>query len=65
MVMIDLTEEKKSLGVISVTRVTSSSRLQRADEDDPLAFAQVRWGGFVNTLVPTVRIRQLALVKKK
>jgi hypothetical protein len=65
MVMIDLTEEKKSLGVISVTRVTTSSLLRRAAEIGPLAFAQLRQGGVATLPDREVQIGQLGPVKKK
>jgi hypothetical protein len=65
MVMIDLTEEKKSLGVISVTRVTSSSRLLRAAEIGPRAFEQVRKGGIAALSDREIPIGRHAPVKKK
>jgi hypothetical protein len=65
MVMIDLSDEKKSLGVISVTRVTSSSLLQRADQKGPLAFEQVRYVGIAVVSDQGVPMAQLAPVKKK
>ena len=42
MVMIDLGDEKKSLGFISVTRVTESLRPRPRLHPDAAAFAQVR-----------------------
>ena len=41
MVMIDLGDEKKPLGVISVTCVTVASRLRRRPEPSASTFAQV------------------------
>jgi hypothetical protein len=43
MVMIDLVDEKKSLGVISVTRVTESSRSCTAASAREGAYPQVIW----------------------
>jgi hypothetical protein len=65
MVMIDLTEEKKSLGVISVTRVTSSSRLRQALAIIPLAFEQVRRGGIAALSEGEIPIGRHRPVKKK
>ena len=45
MVMIDLGDEKKSLGVISVTRVTETSRRHRRVLPTDPTFAQLRWPG--------------------
>jgi hypothetical protein len=42
MVMIDLGHEKKSLGVISVTRVTDSSRPRAAQRGGVHEYVQVR-----------------------
>jgi len=65
MVMIDLTDEKKSLGVISVTRVTGSSPVRRAARISLLAFAQLMPGGIAAFPDRQVRIGQLGPVKKK
>jgi hypothetical protein len=65
MVMIDLSDEKKSLGVISVTRVTSTSLLRRAAEMAALAFAQVRSSEAGSLLDREAPLAQLGPVKKK
>jgi hypothetical protein len=65
MVMIDLTEEKKSLGVISVTRVTSSSLLLRTAEIGPQAFEQVIRRGIATLSGREVPIGRHGPVKKK
>jgi len=63
--MIDLTDEKKSLGVISVTRVTRSSRARRPAKIRPPTFAQLIRGGIAAFPDQQVRIGQLSPVKKK
>lgn len=65
MVMIDLSDEKKSLGVISVTRVTDSSLLSRAAHFDALTFAQVRHDNMTTGPDRPVLIGLDAPVKKK
>jgi hypothetical protein len=65
MVMIDLSDEKKSLGVISVTRVTDSSLLSREADFDPPAFPQVRHGRRTTTPDRPVLTGRNAPVKKK
>jgi hypothetical protein len=65
MVMIDLSDEKKSLGVISVTRVTDSSLLSREADFDAPKFPQVRHGGTTTAPDRPVLIDLNAPVKKK
>jgi hypothetical protein len=65
MVMIDLSDEKKSLGVISVTRVTDSSLLSREADFDRPTFAQVRRGAVTTGPDRPVLTGLDAAVKKK
>jgi hypothetical protein len=65
MVMIDLSDEKKSLGVISVTRVTGSFRLSHPPRTGSLAFSQFNRGGLGPASDRAIPIGQLAPVKKK
>jgi hypothetical protein len=63
--MIDLGDEKQSLGVISVTRVTETSRRRRYILPMDPTSAQLRWPGFGPGRDMTQPACGPVLVKKK
>jgi hypothetical protein len=62
--MIDLTDEKKSLGVISVTRVTDSLHLPGSARRSAPTFAQVRNRDVMAASDRPVSVGLVAPVKK-